>query len=941
MTASPATAHKEQSTKPLPPAEKPYAGNADVLAEERTMDLPQQLPATPTPPQANSTKTEPKPVECNLCHRKFKNIPALNGHMRLHGGYFKKDSDAKKCDKRETPGPPLQTASIGVRALIEEKIISKRSKDLKVSSIFLYILLTTAHFNPFYAHICISCLQGAFLVPAPPLTTRRSPDTESFVMTPKLAAAIVAGVHSNGSGSSAATSTSAVSRTQLVKQQITTQTIHIPISTGSGGSGSLGTTTTKSIILGDSKDATLIELLKRGTKVAVKRSLSDPQQILLTTHSGSMLPTPGQRTLNAILQNAKAISAGDTSKLLQAALRSPSVHGGTDPTSPLTLSIEVSKGGHFGDSDDTGVFSDTYRDSGKASEFFTDDEVYSGVSDASMLLQAVDSAQLLSDSVSTQEDMTSLSGFDIQNSSVSLNEEESIPFSTSTQLQAVLNSPLPDSLAEFSTLHSKEYVLYDSPTCATGGSPLPSPLAYPTPPASHEAVAQSSPFLEDSHHFTDTNNPFFGGESDEHNGGSFLENNSIKSGALIRDLKGDDLFGDSKAMRQIFKDTDDSDARLQDLSFLDEPQSFLDDDNRHVSSALSAAFFSSTMTSAEEVKEALQEVLPNEAGPTDGGASVADTEIDLYYLPIQPIQSHMMSNSDDPLLSSSPKDFGGRPPHTTARQEFPSFPSPSPSKRPRVEHGSLDPSIRPLSVRTTTDNPIIRHCEELLSPSSISSSSTSSPRQVALIGAHRKRTQRKHTTPKPYEHFKSRLKEACLEDSPNCYTPAPILNPIRNGTGIYFCLLKDRPHVTDDVESVPHLRVPQINVGPKHQANIPEYSPFEVLTDDDDEAQDACIWSPEVISAEEQGTPLQRYIELAKSSAMPMGSHCEEVALKALLDCHGEFQSAILDLLQAPSAPSNQQWTPAEMSLFISGLDKWQKDFCSIAKMVSLAGWRE
>lgn len=34
--------------------------------------------------------TDIKPVECNLCHRKFKNIPALNGHMRLHGGYFKK-----------------------------------------------------------------------------------------------------------------------------------------------------------------------------------------------------------------------------------------------------------------------------------------------------------------------------------------------------------------------------------------------------------------------------------------------------------------------------------------------------------------------------------------------------------------------------------------------------------------------------------------------------------------------------------------------------------------------------------------------------------------------------------------------------------------------------------------------------------------------------------
>lgn len=47
----------------------------------------------PTPPGCQITnilKHEPKPVECNLCHRKFKNIPALNGHMRLHGGYFKK-----------------------------------------------------------------------------------------------------------------------------------------------------------------------------------------------------------------------------------------------------------------------------------------------------------------------------------------------------------------------------------------------------------------------------------------------------------------------------------------------------------------------------------------------------------------------------------------------------------------------------------------------------------------------------------------------------------------------------------------------------------------------------------------------------------------------------------------------------------------------------------
>jgi hypothetical protein len=56
--------------------------------------------------------------------------------MRLHGGYFKKETDNKKSDKKESSGPPLQTASVGVRALIEEKIINKRSKqDLKVSEL--------------------------------------------------------------------------------------------------------------------------------------------------------------------------------------------------------------------------------------------------------------------------------------------------------------------------------------------------------------------------------------------------------------------------------------------------------------------------------------------------------------------------------------------------------------------------------------------------------------------------------------------------------------------------------------------------------------------------------------------------------------------------------------------------------------------------------------
>jgi len=34
--------------------------------------------------------SEPKRVKCSVCDRRFRNLPALNGHMRLHGGYMKK-----------------------------------------------------------------------------------------------------------------------------------------------------------------------------------------------------------------------------------------------------------------------------------------------------------------------------------------------------------------------------------------------------------------------------------------------------------------------------------------------------------------------------------------------------------------------------------------------------------------------------------------------------------------------------------------------------------------------------------------------------------------------------------------------------------------------------------------------------------------------------------
>lgn len=124
-----------------------------------TINVTSNGTTTPQSVTVNAVKTEQKPVECNLCHRKFKNIPALNGHMRLHGGYFKKDAEAKKFDKKETPGPPLQTASVGIRALIEEKIISKRGKDiLKVCDLVNCPYSSSSSCSPSVSFFLYDCL---------------------------------------------------------------------------------------------------------------------------------------------------------------------------------------------------------------------------------------------------------------------------------------------------------------------------------------------------------------------------------------------------------------------------------------------------------------------------------------------------------------------------------------------------------------------------------------------------------------------------------------------------------------------------------------------------------------------------------------------------------------------------------------------------------------
>lgn len=295
------------------------------------------------------------------------------------------------------------------------------------------------------------------------------------------------------------------------------------------------------------------------------------------------------------------------------------------------------------------------------------DDVFTQVQD-SMLLQGVDTQQLasiqfqadslLQDQNDQQINDIALDDYTtIQNDSPSYQQNHSV----NQDLQAVLDSPLPDSLADFSTFHgngldmSSPSFQNHSPAPFTNSPhtsvPTPSPLqspsirhdspgfAYPTPPASHEARS-----------------PCFG------------QNASLP---LVSPNQND--FG-----------------QVPERGIDEPPQ---------ISSPLSAAFFTSTMSSSAAVEEALEEVLPGESIAADdiyplsdspdpsspvpvgltpsqsplsnitssskpttlpitsNSFSISQNFINFSMSPQYTFQSQMLPNSDDPLLSSNPKDF--------------------------------------------------------------------------------------------------------------------------------------------------------------------------------------------------------------------------------------------------------------------------------------------
>ncbi|KAK4885195.1 hypothetical protein RN001_001466 [Aquatica leii] len=842
-------------------------------------------------PSHSTNKTESKPVECNLCHRKFKNIPALNGHMRLHGGYFKKDSDNKKSEKKDSAGPPLQTASVSVRALIEEKIINKRSTSSSTTTedttrttappLFPLTVHSSNNSNDLDSKIT------SFVVPAPPQQTtekvRRHSDADTFT----------------------------------IPKQPTTQ----------------------------QEAETLADLILKKGKVAVKRTTSDPGQ-------------PTQQVIQ--------LQTGES----------------------LTLT-----GVTYQSEDSAGYFSQSLQD-----------EVFTQVQDT-MLLQSVDAQHLTSIQFQTDSllheqnedrlhDIASLE--DYATVTASLQETVRSPsyqpnHSVNQDLQAVLNSPLPESLAEFSTFHSSTNLDIPSPgyqtqspaqynesphTSLTAQSPLQSPLirhdspgfAYPTPPASHEG---QSP-----------------------------------------------CFGQNTILPMVSpKQNDFTQVTGRDL---DEPP--------QASSPLSAAFFTSTMSSSAAVEEALEEVLPGESISTDDiypltnsptpqsplsvgltpvssplsnipTSSVSSPHPSTTYtpspsnvsFPLSPhysFQSQMMPNSDDPLLSSSPKD-------TKKKFEFNGLPL-----KVISSNGLLDTNFTGILVESNGELKLVQtngnalqaknivvtstalvHTQNFIAKdlqvkngdrtqkinSTIPGKYSSQNNRVCndnfrqdetdvfisptIVPASPVRISRKRPRSEPLQLpvlYQSRLRSTrSRPHGSSTYTPPPLLNPSRTGPGLY-CGLKTKLENREDNfnvwnnESIPESdSTPHINIGPQFQCSVP-LCQNGVLRVNQESSHDYLLWGPSISSYSDNEVDM--YLDFACCAAIPGGGRNKEYAMHLLHLCGGNIHDAMLKLMHPfPALPldhpllqyhysDSDKWSSDEIESFQHALCRHGKDFFSISR---------
>eukprot|EP00063_Salmo_salar_P037389 XP_014012224.1 PREDICTED: uncharacterized protein LOC106578136 [Salmo salar] len=182
------------------------------------------------------------------------------------------------------------------------------------------------------------------------------------------------------------------------------------------------------------------------------------------------------------------------------------------------------------------------------------------------------------------------------------------------------------------------------------------------------------------------------------------------------------------------------------------------------------------------------------------------------------------------------------------------------------------------------------------------------------------------------------------------YTPLPMLNPRRRGTGILSSLMppsvgeRGMGRMTEEEEgySIP----PCINVGPEFQAELPcclEREEESRTWPEKSSSNEELLWKPweELGKSSVIQDQVAAMLSVCSSSCLPGGGSNTELALHCLYLCHGDTLATLEKLLfSTPSSARDYHyagsdvWLQTERSLFSKALTTHGKDFPLIQQMV-------
>ncbi|XP_035480071.2 uncharacterized protein LOC118300098 isoform X2 [Scophthalmus maximus] len=183
------------------------------------------------------------------------------------------------------------------------------------------------------------------------------------------------------------------------------------------------------------------------------------------------------------------------------------------------------------------------------------------------------------------------------------------------------------------------------------------------------------------------------------------------------------------------------------------------------------------------------------------------------------------------------------------------------------------------------------------------------------------------------------------------YTPRPLLNPIRRGTGLFSSPCSSLHHEEDktafEEEEEECGVLCYVNVGYEFQAELPpccvDGEGSGSCSPEDDSPREELLWKPweELEESANSQNQVEKLLSLCSSSCLPEGGSNTELALHCLHYCQGDIMATLETLLFRQPSPAGDYhysgsdfWTVTEKSLFSTALGTYGKDFSLVQKMV-------